>query len=223
MCNAYKLETPVADLFEVFSRVSLPILKPGRAELPNLPPLPMTRPTNILPIARPLDAADPAAGLELAEARWWLVPFFHKGPTLKDWKPMCTNARAETVATTATYREAFKRRRCLAPADGFYEWTGEKGAKTRWRFTLAEGPPLFAFAGLWDRWNGPDGPVDSFSILTTSAGPDAQPYHNRQPVILKQDNWSKWLDLTADPGPLMQPSPAGTLAVAEAPTRAAAD
>ncbi len=212
MCNAYRLLTPTADLFEVFSHIRLPILKPDRSRLPNLEPREITRPTQTLPILRALDPAAPASGLELLEARWWLTPFFHKGPTAKDWKPMCTNARAETVATTATFREPYRRRRCLVPADGYYEWTGEKGAKTRWLFTRADGA-MGCFAGLWDRWMGPDGPLDSFAVVTTAAGPDATKVHHRQPVWLDPEHWTRWLDLSTDAAALLTAGPAGVMRV----------
>jgi putative SOS response-associated peptidase YedK len=202
LCNAYRLITPAFDLFEVFSQIRLPILKPDPSRRPNLEPREITRPTDSLPILRALDPAEPAAGLELVEARWWLVPFFHKGPTVKDWKPICTNARAETVATTPTYREPYRKRRCLIPADGFYEWTGEKGAKTRWLFTRPA-DEIWCFAGLWDRWTGPEGSLDSFTLVTTAAGPDVAPIHHRQPVLLEPAQWSRWLDLSADPAPLL--------------------
>lgn len=215
MCNAYRLITPAHLFYEALGELGLPLVRPDRARIPNLAARETARPTNSLPVLRPIDPAAPSAGLEMAELRWWLVPFFHKGPGVKDWKAMCTNARAETVATAATYREAYKRRRCLVPADGFYEWTGEKGAKTKWLFTLPDGA-WFAFAGLWDRWNGPEGPVESFTILTTTPGPDAAPYHNRQPVILDRDALAQWLDLGADPTPLLGPSPAGALVVERA-------
>jgi putative SOS response-associated peptidase YedK len=89
--------------------------------IPNVEPREHIRPTNHAPIIRPLDPTDPFVGVELVDARWWLVPFFHK-KTVKEWKPMCTNARSETVATTAAFREPFKRRRCLVPATHFYEF-----------------------------------------------------------------------------------------------------
>jgi len=125
---------------------------------------------------------------------------------------MCTNARAETVATTATFREPFKRRRCLVPATHFFEWTGQKGEKIMHRFTR-EGTDLFCFAGLWDGANTTDGRIESFTIITCAAGPDCAPYHNRQPVILQRDSWGAWLDLTADVSALLKPSPAGDIHV----------
>ena len=215
MCNRYRLaHTTIDDFARDFSQLKIPLVFPAGA--PNLQPRQDIRPTNTVPVFRPVDAAGPAAGVEWATMRWWLVPFFHKGKALKDWKPMCTNARAETVATTATFKGAFSRRRCLVPADGFYEWTGEKGAKEKWLFTRTDGQ-WFSFAGIWDRCETAEGPIESLAILTTPPGPDAAPYHNRQPVILERDQWSRWLDLEADVAPLLQPGPAGVLKVEKAP------
>lgn len=213
MCNRYGYLAPVSRLIDVFSEIDIPLTFEGGA-LPNLPPRDHIRPTNDAPIIRPLDPANPRAGVSLAEARWWLVPFFHR-KSVKEWKPMCTNARAETVATTATFREPFRRRRCLVPATHFFEWTGEKGAKTMWRFTKT-GEDVFCFAGLWDHANTADGPVDSFTILTCAPGPDCAPYHTRQPVILERRQWGAWLDLAADPTPLMQAGGAGVIGVERA-------
>ena len=213
MCNRYGYLAPVSRLADAFSEIRIPLVFEGGA-VPNLEPREHIRPTNNAPILRALDPADPAAGVTLVEARWWLIPFFHKG-AIKDWKPMCTNARAETVATTATFREPFRRRRCLVPATHFFEWTGEKGAKTMWRYTRVDAD-LFCFAGLWDRAHTTDGLVESFTILTCAPGPDCAPYHTRQPVILDPDQWGAWLDLAADARPLMRAGPAGTIRVERA-------
>ena len=214
MCNRYGYLAPVSKLADAFSEIRIPLVFQDGA-IPNLPPRDHIRPTNIAPIVRPLDPAAPRAGLELIEARWWLIPFFHKGG-VKDWKPMCTNARSETVATTATFRESFRRRRCLVPASHYFEWTGEKGAKTMWRFTRA-GADLFCFAGLWDRAHTADGLVESFTILTCAPGVDCAPYHTRQPVILAPEHWGQWLDLSADVAPLLRPGEAGTVVAELAP------
>ena len=213
MCNRYGYLAPVSRLADAFSEIRIPLVFEGGA-VPNLEPRDHIRPTDTASIVRPLDAADPGAGVELTQARWWLIPFFHT-KAIKDWKPMCTNARAETVATTATFREPFRRRRCLVPATHFFEWTGEKGAKTMWRFTRA-GSDLFCFAGLWDRAGTADGVVESFTILTCAPGPDCAPYHTRQPVILEPDLWRHWLDLKADGAPLLTAGPAGTIVVERA-------
>jgi putative SOS response-associated peptidase YedK len=211
MCNRYGYLAPVSRLADTFSEIRIPLIFPGGA-VPNLPPREHIRPTDTASIIRPLDPGTPAAGVSLAEARWWLIPFFHKG-SVKDWKAMCTNARAETVATTSAFRESFRRRRCLVPATHYFEWTGAKGAKTMWRFTRT-GADIFCFAGLWDRAQTAEGAIESFTIITCAAGPDAEAYHTRQPVILEPQTWSTWLDLGADVAPLLRPGPAGGIQAA---------
>lgn len=213
MCNRYGYLAPVSRLVEEFSEAGLPLIFKDGA-IPNIPPRMHIRPTNNAPIVRPLDPSHPAAGVELAEARWWLIPFFHKGPA-KAWKPMCTNARAETLSTTPTFREPFKRRRCLVPATHWFEWTGPAGAKVIWRFARADAE-ILCFAGLWDRAHTEDGVIDSYAIVTTAAGPDGAPYHSRQPVALERRQWAPWLDLAADPAPLLQAGPAGGIVVERA-------
>ena len=219
MCNRYGFLAPVSRLVDEFSQIGVPILFKNDA-IPNIPPRDHIRPTDTALILQPLDPANPAAGLQLVQARWWLIPFFHRG-SVKDWKPICTNARSETVATAAAFREPFKRRRCLVPATHFFEWTGAKGAKTMRRFTR-NGAEIFCFAGLWDRAQTVDGPVESFTILTCEPGPDCAPFHSRQPVILEPEAWRPWLDLNGDVAPLLRPGAAGmigaTLDADEAPT-----
>ena len=122
----------------------------------------------------------------MAMMRWWMVPFFHKGPDVKSWKAMCTNARADKLKDGATWREPYRKRRGLVFADGFIEWTGPEKQKTRWLIERTDGEPL-VFPALWDRWNSPEGPVESFAIITTDPGPEMAAYHTRQPVILEDD------------------------------------
>ena len=124
---------------------------------------------------------------------------------------MIINARAETVAAKPAFRDALKCRRCLIPADGFYEWakkiTGR--GKTPYRFTLKDGEP-FAFAGLWDRWVDPKGgSLSSFTIITTQTNEIVSKVHDRMPVILPREDEEKWLDpgLT-DPSVILKPCPA---------------
>lgn len=213
MCNAYKLTTPISVLFADMKELGYALSFPGDA-MPNLAPIEMSRPTNVLPAFRPHDPTDPSAGLDYVAKRWWLVPFFHRGG-VKEWKAMCTNARAESVVTSPTFREPFKRRRCLIPADGYYEWTGDKTPKARWLFELPD-KAWFSFAGLWDKHEHEGVVTESFTIITTTAGPDAAPYHTRQPVIIERSNFAQWLDLSGDPLPLLKPSPEGALTVTAA-------
>jgi putative SOS response-associated peptidase YedK len=102
------------------------------------------------------------------------------------------------------------------PATQYYEWTTDperpKGRKLTWQFTVPS-QPTFAFPGLWDHADAADGPIDSFTLLTSAPGPDQAPYHNRQPVILERARWADWLDLRNDMAPSFKGSPAGSVAV----------
>ncbi len=144
----------------------------------------------------------------VASARWWLIPWFHKG-SVKEWKATTFNARAETVASSRAYRDSYQRRRCLVVADGWYEWSGPRvGDETRkqpWLFTPTNMDPIM-FAGIWDRCETSDqGPVESFTIITQPAGAPLNGYHDRAPVILFGDEWARWLDVDADVSDLLGP------------------
>ncbi len=131
---------------------------------------------------------------ELIVARWGLVPFFTKD--MKEVKGLSTiNARAETIATAKTWREPFRKRRCLVPADAFYEWPKDgKGTKQPYAFGLANGNP-FAFAGLWDAWRDEQGGwLRSFAIVTTEANELMARIHPRMPVILQARDYDRWLN-----------------------------
>ncbi|MCX7673679.1 MAG: SOS response-associated peptidase, partial [Thiobacillaceae bacterium] len=150
-----------------------------------------------------------AGGRELVLLRWGLIPAW-----AKEVKPAYSllNARAESVASKPAYRDAFRRRRCLIPADGFYEWRQEGSGRQPYRFTLADGG-LFAMAGLWARWCGPGGVViESCTILVTAANELVRTIHDRMPVIIDPADYSLWLDpRLADPRSLehlLRPYPA---------------
>ncbi len=131
---------------------------------------------------------DKAGNLELDNGRWWLVPFFAE--TLP--KNAMFNARIETVDTSGAFREGFKSRRCLIPADGYFEWTkGEDGGKDPWLLQMPAGAG-FSFAGIWAR-NDKLG-VTSCTIITAPAVPEIAHIHTRMPVILNPDAYSAWLD-----------------------------
>ena len=138
-------------------------------------------------------------GEELVSMRWGLVPFFWK-KSLND-VPATFNARAETVAEKPMFRDAFKRQRCIIPATGFYEWTGEKGAKIPHLFTAGDGSPVLAFAGLWDRWTDPvsSDEVLSATIIVSGASEWMNPYHDRMPVLLAPADFDGWLAGTQGP------------------------
>jgi len=132
------------------------------------------------------------------------------------------NARAESVAEKVSFREAYARRRCLVPADGFYEWRREGGAKQPYWFHPAGGG-LISFAGIWERWRGPEGDEDhTFAILTTDANADVSPVHDRMPVVIGVGDRGLWLDRDAplaDVGRLLHPPAPGTFASHPVSTR----
>ncbi len=126
--------------------------------------------------------------------RWGLVPSWARDPSLGD---RLVNARSETVQEKPAFRDSFRRRRCLVPAGGFYEWGRTGGRKRPWLFTPREGPGL-VMAGLWERWSTPQGePLETFTILTTGANELVGRVHGRMPVILPREAFTDWL--TAPP------------------------
>jgi putative SOS response-associated peptidase YedK len=137
--------------------------------------------------------------------RWGLIPSWAKDPAMGN---RMINARAETVAEKPAYRRAFKKRRCLVPADGFFEWKKGEGEgtqkvpKTPFWIHRMDGKP-FAMAGLWEKWTPGEGaPVYSFTIITTEAVPEIREIHPRMPVILPRSLHDRWLDLRTSPGDL---------------------
>ena len=138
--------------------------------------------------------------------RGGLIPFFHRGP-LKAWKAATFNARAEGVKTAPSFRDAFKRRRCLIAAEGWVEWKGEGKPKPKFFVEPRGGEPI-CFAGLWDRARTEDaGEVESFTMVTQPPGALSD-LHDRAPVVLRQESWARWLDLEADVDDLLTAEPA---------------
>jgi putative SOS response-associated peptidase YedK len=172
----------------------------------NLEPREQVRPTQSATIVRLCDNA-PSVSL----ARWWLIPWICKG-TVKEWKATTFNARAETVRTSRAYRDSFSRRRCLIPADGWYEWMGPREGddkkKQPWLFEARGGEPIM-LAGIWDRCDTTtQGPVESFTIITQPAGAPLNGYHDRASIVLFAPDWRRWLTLDADVGDLLGPESA---------------
>lgn len=133
---------------------------------------------------------------QLRVLRWGLIPSWAKDGAIG---AKLINARAETVAEKPSFRSAFKQRRCLVLADGFYEWQRREGKKQPFYFHLQNHEP-FAFAGLWERWQDPAGePIVSCTILTTEANKLVKPIHDRMPVILAPDAYAAWLNLDTTP------------------------
>ena len=186
MCNLYGNKVSFRQLTDEFSQIRLPLLFPEPHAAPNLEPREEIRPTDPAPIVRPRDD-----GVELAELKWGFRPF---------------RPKAAPVINFRSEGRRFGRGRCLIPASHFFEFTGSKYPKTRWKFTQADAD-WFCIAGLWRPAEG-DWP-DSFTMLTIDPGPDVAPYHNRQIVVLDRPQWARWLDPEADPAPLLHPQPAG--------------
>jgi len=152
----------------------------------NLPPRYNIAPTQEVPIIRRCDG-----GRELVMARWGLIPFWAKDARIGN---KLINARVESIADKPSFRAAFRARRCLVPADGFYEWRKQTdGSKQPYRITPAGGG-LMAFAGLWERWNQDGVSVDSCTIITTEAAPSIAFVHKRMPVIVQPEDYDAWLD-----------------------------
>jgi len=194
MCGRYSITTPVEAMRGLFGFAG-----PGL----NLQPRYNAAPTQVLPVVRRVADGDDR---ELVLLRWGLVPSWAKDIKIA---ARLINARAETVAEKPSYRTAFRRRRCLVPADGFYEWKKAGGGnKQPFRIRLPDGGP-FAFAGLWERWQ-PEGgeAVESFTIVTTEAALGIRDIHARMPVILPPADYRPWLDPAATPdglGALLRP------------------
>jgi len=128
---------------------------------------------------------------ELSLVRWGLIPSWAKDSSIA---AKMINARSETAATKPAFRDALKSRRCLVPADGFYEWSRTGKTKQPYCFEVNEGA-LFAFAGIWDRWKNPSGKtVETCLILTTTPNAVTSVVHDRMPVILDPDSYDLWLD-----------------------------
>jgi len=169
----------------------------GYGERPNFPPRYNVAPTQPIPIVRRDDHGKRAFAL----MRWGLLPSWVKDP--KGF-PLLINARGESVLTKPAFRNAMRRRRCLIPNDGFYEWqavAGAGGAKRPFFVRAKRGPdgtaPPLAFAGLYETWTGPNGEeVDTAAIVTTRANRTLSPIHDRMPVFVPAEAFDIWLDCT---------------------------
>ena len=195
MCGRFSLGASATKLAELFDLT----------EVPNWAPRYNIAPTQELLVVL---KAPEDPGRKISRRRWGLIPSWAKDRGIGN---QLINAQAETVATKPAFRAAFRKRRCLVPADGFYEWTQQGRQKQPYYIRLRDGGP-FAIAGLWEHWEGPDGNgVDSCTLLTTSANDLISAFHHRMPVILNPTNYDLWLDpAVQEAGPLqslLQPYP----------------
>jgi putative SOS response-associated peptidase YedK len=197
MCGRYAVTLPPEAMATLF----------GSADRPNLPPRHNVAPTQTVPIV----AIGKAGDRRIVSARWGLKPaWMAKDPPTG---PLF-NARAETAAEKPAFRTAFARRRCLVPADGFYEWKREGKTRTPHFIARADRAPI-AFAGLWESApDGQGGTLVSTAILTCAADAAFQPLHDRFPVILAEEDWPLWLARDTAPDALrarMTPPPDGQM------------
>jgi putative SOS response-associated peptidase YedK len=189
MCGRFVLMTVGRDIAEHFQL----------SEEPELEPRYNIAPTQMVAVVR----LDPeTTRRELRLVKWGLIPSWAKDTSIGS---RLINARAETVADKPAFRAAFKYRRCLVPADGFYEWKRVERKRQPYFFGSADKKP-FAFAGLWERWEGPDGEaIESCTVLTTDSNELLRPIHDRMPVILKVEDYDLWLDPTVKKPELLKP------------------
>jgi len=160
----------------------------GYPEQPNFPPRFNITPTQPIVIVRLMDGKR-----QFALVRWGLLPSWVKDPKAFT---LLINARGESAAEKPAFRAAMKRRRCLIPADGFYEWKSVAGRKQPFYVRAKSGAP-FAFAGLWETWTGPNGEeLETAAIVTTRANKTLAPIHDRMPVVVPPDAFDLWLDCT---------------------------
>jgi putative SOS response-associated peptidase YedK len=196
MCGRYNLHSLMEDVAAQFAAEALTAFEP-RYNLAPTAPVPVVVMT--------------PAGRVITLHRWGLVPSWSRDPAQG---ARLANARGETVADKPSFRAPFRRGRCIIPADAFYEWQARAGAaKQPYCFLTADGA-LLGFAGLRDRWEGPDGVLDTCTIITTSANALMAPIHDRMPVILARADHAAWLDPATPPAllkALLRPCPEGLL------------
>ena len=179
MCGRYRLSRRKQLVEEYFDSVSGDEDWNPRYNIAPTQPVPVIRQNPKEPIR------------ELSLMRWGLIPSWSKDPSSA---AKMINARSETASTKPAFRDALKLRRCVIPADGFYEWKRDGKTKQPFCFEVNQGQ-LFAFAGLWDRWKDPSGNwIKTCSILTTAPNAVTESVHDRMPVILNPDNYDLWLD-----------------------------
>lgn len=177
MCSRYSLTSPPEAVRETF----------GYADAAEFPPRYNISPTQPVAIVR----RDLAGERELALVRWGLIPSWAKDPSKLS---TFINARSETAAEKPSFRASMRHRRCIVPADAFYEWTGKPGSKQPHMIRLRSGQTM-GFAGLWEHWLGPDGSeIETMAILTVRANAEMVSIHDRMPAILDPDDYDVWLD-----------------------------
>jgi putative SOS response-associated peptidase YedK len=200
MCGRYTLRNPRKALDEILALPQLPFLE-ARYNIAPTQPVPVVR------------IGTGQSEAECVLVRWGLIPSWAADPSIG---PRLINARSETVATKPAFRAAFRQRRCLVPADGFYEWKLIDGKKQPYLIGFEDSRP-FAFAGLWETWQHDGQKVESCTILTTEANERLRTLHERMPVILPKENHRLWLDTSVNDAALLKselrPYPAESMSI----------
>ncbi|MGL5060740.1 MAG: SOS response-associated peptidase [Microcoleus sp.] len=182
MCGRFTLNTSGQILAEFFKLAEIPDIKPRY----NISPSQSIATVTVSP---------EKMQRQFQFMRWGLIPSWAKDAKIGN---QMINARSETVAEKPAFRSAIKHRRCLIIADGFYEWQQQGKTKQPYYFQMADSKP-FAFAGLWENWESPEGEnIASCTIITTAANETVKPVHDRMPVIIPDSNWEQWLDPAID-------------------------
>ncbi len=177
MCGRYMITSPLQAMADLFEAQLDPWLD---VDGPRL---------NVSPTERVPVVTSSGAGRWLSPMRWGLLPPWYRSPNAT---PLLSNARAETLADKPAFREAARKRRCLIPADGFYEWSGPKGTMVARLIRPAAGG-LIALAGVWQDWGPPDARATTCAIVTCAANAVLAPIHDRMPVVIASYDFSLWL------------------------------
>jgi putative SOS response-associated peptidase YedK len=187
MCGRYTITAPREAVAKAF----------GLPDVPNLDPRYNVAPSQLVAVVG-LKPDGKTRGLALL--KWGFVPRWAKD---SESGPKPVNAKAETVATKAPFKDSFRDRRCLIPADGFYEWRAEGGEKVAHHFRL-RGGGVFAFAGVWDAWQGEGrAPLRTCALITVPPNEVVRPFHDRMPAILLPTQYDLWLDNDTPEGELL--------------------
>jgi putative SOS response-associated peptidase YedK len=188
MCGRFAQQRPASELAEIFA--AEPLVDDAEARY------------NLAPTDEALVVVERPDRRGITAYRWGLVPHWEHAP---GGGAKRINARAETVATAPAFRDSFVRKRCIVPADAFYEWQRSGGVRQPYAVRRSDGTPL-ALAGLWANWRPSEESewLRTFTIITTRANETIEPIHDRMPVILPSEAWDRWLDpLLADPAELL--------------------
>lgn len=192
MCGRFAQRSPAKKISKQFKVEEVP---------------PLVERYNVAPAQQVLAVREASDGREATFLKWGLVPRWAKEPAIGS---RLINARAETVTEKPSFRDAFSRRRCMVPMEGFYEWSRRGESKRPFYFHMRDGEP-FAVAGLWEVWEGDGDLLETCTLLTTSANELLAGYHDRMPVILRPEDYDLWLDAGVRSAerllPLLHPHP----------------